>query len=52
VENQENWFVLLGSNGVLDILLMLAEKLWVKLDVTGLVNSVDISKTGGNGKER
>jgi hypothetical protein len=52
VEDQENRLVLLGSDGILDILLVLAEELWVKLDVTRLVDAVNISETGSNREER
>lgn len=50
MEDQEDGLVLLGSNGVLDVLLVLAEKLWVELDVTRLVNTVNVAKTSGNGE--
>ena len=39
VEDQEDWLVLLSSDGILDILLVLAEELWVQLDVSGLVDT-------------
>ena len=48
MEDQEDGLVLLCSNGILDILLVLAEKLGVKLDVTGLVNTVDVAKSCSN----
>jgi len=48
VEDQEHWLVLLGSNGILDILLVLAEELRVELDVAGLVDTVDVSETSGD----
>jgi hypothetical protein len=50
VEDQENWLVLLGSDGILDILLVLAEKLRVELDVSGLVDTMDVSETSGDGE--
>tara|TARA_R110002060_G_scaffold6120_4_gene9361 strand:- start:335 stop:463 length:129 start_codon:yes stop_codon:yes gene_type:complete len=39
VEDQEDWLVLLSSDGILDILLVLAEELWVQLDVSWLVDT-------------
>ena len=50
MEDQEDWLVLLGSYSVLDELLVLAEKLWVKLDVSGLVDTVNVSETSGDGE--
>jgi hypothetical protein len=52
VEDQEDWLVLLGSNGILNVLLVLAEKLWVELDVSGLVDTVNVSETSGDGEVR
>ena len=51
VEDEEDGLVLLGSDGVLDVLLVLAEELWVELDVTGLVDTVDVTEAGGDGEE-
>lgn len=51
VEDEEDWLVLLGSDGVLDVLLVLAEELWVELDVTGLVDTVNVTEAGGDGEE-
>lgn len=51
MEDEEDGLVLLGSNGVLDVLLVLAEELWVKLDVAGLVDTVDVTETSGDGEE-
>jgi hypothetical protein len=48
VEDQEDGLVLLCSNGIFDILLVLAEKLGVKLDVTGLVNTVNVTESCSN----
>ena len=31
--------------------MVLAEKLWVELDVTRLVDTVDVTEAGGNGEE-
>jgi hypothetical protein len=50
VENQEDWLVLLCSNGILDILLVLTEKFGVELDITGLVDTVDVTKSGSDGE--
>jgi hypothetical protein len=50
VEDEEDWLVLLGSYGVLNVLLVLAEQLWVQLDVSGFVNAVDVSETSGDGE--
>jgi len=50
VEDQEDWLVFLGSYGVLDKLLVLAEKLWVELDVSRLVDTMNVSETSGNGE--
>lgn len=50
MEDQEDWLVLLGSDGILDMLLVLGEELWVKLDVAGLVDTVNVSEASGNGK--
>ena len=50
MEDQEDWLVLLCSNGILNILLMLAEKLGVELDVTGFVNTVDVTEPGSDGE--
>ena len=48
MEDQENWLVLLGSNGILDKLLVLAEELWVKLDISWLVDTVDVTEAGSD----
>lgn len=50
VEDEEDWLVLLGAYGVLDVLLVLAEELWVELDVTWLVDTVDVTEAGGDGE--
>lgn len=39
MEDQEDWLVLLSSDSILDKLLVLAEELWVQLDVSWLVNT-------------
>lgn len=48
VEDQEDWLVVLCSNGLLDMGLVLAKKLWAELDVTWLVNTVNVTKASGN----
>jgi hypothetical protein len=50
VEDQEDRLVLLGSNSVLDELLVLAEKFWVKLDISWLVHTVNIAEPSSNGE--
>jgi hypothetical protein len=50
VENQEDWLVLLCAYGILDKLLVLAEKLGVELDISRLVNSMDVTETGSDGE--
>lgn len=50
VEDEEDGLVLLGAYGVLDVLLVLAEELWVELDVTWLVDTVDVTEAGGDGE--
>jgi len=50
VENEENWLLLLGTGLLLDVLLVLLEKLWVELDVTWLVDTVNVTETSGDGE--
>lgn len=50
VEDEENGLLLLGADGSLDVLLVLAEELGVQLDIAGLVDTVDIAEAGGNGE--
>ena len=50
VEDKENRLVLLRSNGILDILLVLAEKFGVELDIAGLVNTMHVTESGSNGE--
>lgn len=50
VEDEVNWLVRLGVLRVLDELLVLSEKLWVELDVSWLVDTVDVSKTSSDGE--
>lgn len=48
MEDQEDWLVFLCTNGLLDMGLVLAEKLWAELDVTWLVNTMNVTETSGN----
>jgi hypothetical protein len=50
VEDQEDRLVLLCPNGVLDMLLVLAQKLGVELNVTRLVDTVYVTESGSNGE--
>lgn len=50
VEDEEDWLVLLGLDGRLDVSLVLAEKGWLELDVSWLVDTVDVSEAGGDGE--
>ena len=50
MEDQEDWLVLLRSNGIFDILLMLAEKFGMELDIARLVDTVDITESGSDGE--
>lgn len=50
MEDEEDWLVFLGTNGGLDVGLVLSEKRWLELDVSWLVDTVDVSKTGGDGE--
>lgn len=50
VEDEENGLVLLGANLLLDVLLVTREELGVELDVAGLVDTVNITETSGNGE--
>ena len=45
VEDEENGLVGLGADGLLDVGLVLGQKLGMQLDVTGLVDTVHISET-------
>jgi hypothetical protein len=47
VENQENRLVFLCSDGILDVLLVLAQQFRVKLNIARLVDTVDIPEGGG-----
>lgn len=48
MENEEDWLVGLGAFFFTNILLMLVEKLWVKFDVSWLVDTVDVAETRSN----
>lgn len=52
MEDEEDRLVLVGANLLLDVSLVLLEKLGVELDVAGLVDTVDITETSGNGEVR
>ncbi|KAI6758907.1 hypothetical protein HG531_014047 [Fusarium graminearum] len=48
VEDKEDRLVVVGLEGLLDVGLVLAEKLGVELDVARLVNTVDVTKASGD----
>lgn len=50
MEDQENRLVLLGTDGILDVFLVLAQQFRVKLDVAWLINTMNISEAGGYGE--
>lgn len=50
VEHQEHWLVLLEAFLLLDILLMLLKEFWVELDISWLVDTVNVSETRSNGE--
>jgi hypothetical protein len=50
VEDEEQWLVLSAIDLLLGVGLMLSEKLWVELDVSWLVDTVDVSESGGDGE--
>jgi hypothetical protein len=52
VEDEEDRLVVVGLKGLLDVGLVLAEKLGVELDVAGLVNTVDVTEASGDGEVR
>ena len=52
MENQKNRLIFLCSDSIFDILLVLAKKFWVKLNVTRFVDTMNISETGGNREVR
>jgi hypothetical protein len=50
VEDEEDGLVLLGADLLLDVGLVLLQKLGVELDVAGLVDTVHITESSGNGE--
>jgi hypothetical protein len=52
VEDQEDWLLFVGLDGVLDVLLVLGQELWVKLDVSWLVDTMDVTEASSNGEVR
>jgi hypothetical protein len=50
VENKEDGLVLLGANGLLDVLLVLLEETRLELDIAGLVDTVDVTEASGDGE--
>ena len=52
MEDQEDGLVLLGVDLVLDKLLVLPQQFGVKLNITRLVYTVNVTKPGGNGEVR
>lgn len=52
MEDEEDGLVLLGASLLLDVGLVTREQLGVQTDVTGLVDTVDVTETSGNGEVR
>jgi hypothetical protein len=50
VEDEEDRLVLLGTDSLLDVLLVLLQKTGLELDVAGLVDTVNVAETSGNGE--
>lgn len=50
MEDEEDRLVLLGAESLLDVGLVLGEQLGVETDVTGLVDTVDVTETSGDGE--
>jgi hypothetical protein len=50
VEDEEHWLFLLGTDLLLDVGLVLLKQGGLELDVSRLVDTVDVSKTGGDGE--
>lgn len=50
VENEEDRLLVLDAGLLPDVVLVLAEKLGVKLDVAGLVDTVDVTEASSNGE--
>lgn len=52
VEDKENRLVLLGLDLLLDVVLVLLEENGLELDVSGLVDTVDVTEAGSDGEVR
>ncbi len=52
MEDEEDGLVLLGAGLLLDVGLVLVEEFGVETDVAGLVNTVNVTETSGNGEVR
>lgn len=50
MEDEEDGLVVRAANGLLDVGLVLGQELGVELDVAGLVDTVDVTETSGNGE--
>lgn len=50
VEDEEDGLVLLGAESLLDVGLVLGEQLGVETDVTGLVDTVNVTEASGDGE--
>lgn len=50
MEDEEDGLVLLGADLLLDEGLVLAEEFGVETDVSGLVDTVDVTESSGNGE--
>ena len=50
VEDEEDGLVVLGLDGSLDVSLVLAKELGVELDVSGLVDTVNVAEAGSDGE--
>lgn len=50
MEDQEDWLLLLSSNSILNELLVLAEELRMQLDVSWLVDTMNVTETSRDGE--
>jgi hypothetical protein len=50
VEDEEDGLVLRGAGLLLDVLLVLLEQAGLELDVTGLVDTVNVTESGSDGE--
>lgn len=50
MEDEEDGLLRLGAGLLLDVLLVLLEQLGVQTDIAGLVDTVDVTETSGNGE--